>query len=88
MVTTMTKLIVQLLCLLVAALVLSDGKKWNIADPVVKFYCQADHLRNVSINLLYKHVSYCVTAIPYAWVTSCSTYYILVIFTGGEHNSI
>ena len=85
----MTKLIVQLLCLLVAALVLSDSnKKWNIADPVVKFYCQADHLRNVSIDLLYKHVSYCVTAIPYAWVTSCSTYYILVIFTGGEYNSI
>ena len=60
---TMTKLIVQLVCLLVAALVLSDGKKWNTADPVVKFYCQADNLRNVSIDLLYKHVSYCVTAI-------------------------
>ena len=58
----MTKLIVQLLCLLVV-LVLSDGKKWNATDPVVKFYCQADNLRNISIDLLYKHVSYCVTAI-------------------------
>ena len=59
----MTKLIVQLLCLLVTALVLSDGKKWNATDLVVKFYCQADNLRNVSIDLLYKHVSYCVTVI-------------------------
>ena len=54
----MTKLTVQLVCLLVAVLVLSDSKKWNTTDPVVKFYCEADHLRKVSIDLLYDHVSY------------------------------
>ena len=56
----MTKLIVQLVCLLVAALVLSDGKKWNTTDPVVKFYCKTDHLKGVGIHLLYHHVSYTV----------------------------
>ena len=55
----MPKLIVQLVYLLVVALVLSDGNKWNTTNPcpVVKFYCKLDHLRNVAVEL-FKLVSY------------------------------
>ena len=51
----MTRLIVQLVCLLVAALVLSDGKKWNhdTTDPVVKYFCEVDDLKGVALKLLY-----------------------------------
>ena len=54
----MTKLTVQLVSLLVAALVLSDGKKWNTTDPVVKFYCEVDHLKDIASYVLYDLVSY------------------------------
>ena len=61
----MPKLIVQLVCLLVVALILSDGNKWNDAtNPVDKFYCEVDHLRNVSVEL-FKHVSYSYSICTY-----------------------
>ena len=37
----------QLLCLLVAV-ALSYDNKWNTADPLVKFYCEAEDLKKVA----------------------------------------
>ena len=73
----MVKLIVQLVCLLVA-LVLSDGNKWNTTDPVDKFYCEVDHLRNVSVEL-FNHVSY-----SYSMGNLYTYYYV----KGDKYNSI
>ena len=44
----MDRQLVQMLCLLVA-LALTDGKKWNTTDPVVKFYCEVNCLKHVAI---------------------------------------
>ena len=77
----MTKLIVQLVCLLVA-LVLSDGKQWNTTDPVVKFYCEVDHLKNVSVEL-FKLVSY-----SYSMGNLYTYYYYYYYVKGNKYNSI
>ena len=47
----MNKLIVQLMYLL-ALLLLSDCEEQNTSDLVVKFYCEANHIRDVSMGLL------------------------------------
>ena len=74
----MPKLIVQLVCLLVVALVLSDGNKWNTTIPVDKFYCEVDHLRNVAVEL-FKLVSY-----SYSMGNLYTYYYV----KGDKYNSI
>ena len=49
---------IQLLCFMLA-IAISHGmaKKWNTMDPVVKFYCEADYVKNMANDTKSNHVS-------------------------------
>ena len=74
---TMTAPIVQLVCLLVV-LAFSYGEEVNASNPVVKFYCEADHIKNISTKLG-RSVSY--NYIYHGYIIAFTIDYIN-IFTG------